>query len=175
MPSGFRGSNASFAWTASGDVLCRSPCSARGTPFGTSSSWQWPFRGAAGDFMRLRSKEPLAGGALRPAISAEFAELTQPLEQAHPILPAQIHREGSSQALALTGLRCETAALSRRKLETMTSRKLTYWLVTACALVAPGVAYGQAEDAFCDVNCYHEQQWFAPVDFDFDCLPIERE
>ena len=30
-------------------------------------------------------------------------------------------------------------------------------------------------DAFCDVNCYHEQQWFAPVDFDFDCMPIERE
>jgi hypothetical protein len=41
--------------------------------------------------------------------------------------------------------------------------------------VAPSVAYGQAEDAFCDVNCYHEQQWFAPVDFDFDCTPIERE
>jgi hypothetical protein len=57
----------------------------------------------------------------------------------------------------------------------MTARKIAHWFAAACALVAPGVAYGQAADAFCDVNCYHEQQWFAPVDFDFDCTPIERE
>ena len=57
----------------------------------------------------------------------------------------------------------------------MTARKLATWFAAACALVAPGVAYGQAEDAFCDANCYHEQQWFAPVDFDFDCQPINRD
>ncbi len=56
----------------------------------------------------------------------------------------------------------------------MTARKIAYGFAAACALLAPGVAYGQAEDAFCDVNCYHEQQWFAPVDFDFDCQPIDR-
>jgi hypothetical protein len=57
----------------------------------------------------------------------------------------------------------------------MTARKIAHWFAAACALMAPAVAYGQAEDAFCDVNCYHEHQWFAPVDFDFDCTPIERE
>ena len=57
----------------------------------------------------------------------------------------------------------------------MTARTIAYGFAAACALVAPSVAYGQAEDAFCDVNCYHEQQWFAPVDFDFDCQPIDRE
>jgi hypothetical protein len=57
----------------------------------------------------------------------------------------------------------------------MTARKIAHWFAAACALLAPGTVYGQAEDAFCDVNCYHEHQWFAPVDFDFDCTPIERE
>ncbi|HEX6962801.1 MAG TPA: BBP7 family outer membrane beta-barrel protein [Lacipirellula sp.] len=57
----------------------------------------------------------------------------------------------------------------------MTARRILHWFAAACALVAPSVAYGQAEDAFCDVGCYHEYQWFAPVDFDFDCTPIERE
>lgn len=57
----------------------------------------------------------------------------------------------------------------------MTARKLAYWFAAACAIAAPKPsAYGQA-DAFCDVNCYHDMQLFAPVDFDFDCLPIERE
>jgi hypothetical protein len=57
----------------------------------------------------------------------------------------------------------------------MTARKLAYWCAAACVLAAPGLAYGQAEDAFCDVDCYHEQQWFAPVDFDYDCTPIRRD
>jgi hypothetical protein len=57
----------------------------------------------------------------------------------------------------------------------MTARTIATWFAAACALVAPGVAYGQAEDAFCDANCYHEQQWFAPVDFDFECQPIDRD
>jgi hypothetical protein len=56
----------------------------------------------------------------------------------------------------------------------MTARKLAYWCAAAFALAAPGRVYGQAEDAFCE-GCYHDQQWFAPVDFDFDCTPIERE
>ncbi len=55
----------------------------------------------------------------------------------------------------------------------MTRRNLAYWIAAACAMVAPGVVYGQAEDAFCE-GCYHEQQWFAPVDFDYDCRPIDR-
>src|SRR4051812_44595536 len=57
----------------------------------------------------------------------------------------------------------------------MTRRKLAYWIAAACAIVAPGVVYGQAEDAFSDANCYHEQQWFAPVDFDYNDRPIERD
>ncbi|MBA3483204.1 MAG: hypothetical protein H0T51_15455, partial [Pirellulales bacterium] len=57
----------------------------------------------------------------------------------------------------------------------MTARKLATWFAAACALVAPGVAYSQATDAFCDTGCYHEQQWFAPVDFDYDCQPINRD
>jgi hypothetical protein len=57
----------------------------------------------------------------------------------------------------------------------MTARKLATWFAAACALVAPGVAYGQATDAFCDTDCYHEQQWFAPVNFDYDCQPIDRD
>jgi hypothetical protein len=56
----------------------------------------------------------------------------------------------------------------------MTARKLAYWCAAALALAAPGRVYGQAEDAFCE-GCYHDQQWFAPVNFDYDCLPIERE
>jgi hypothetical protein len=56
----------------------------------------------------------------------------------------------------------------------MTARKIAYWFAAACALIAPSVAFGQAEDAFCDVNCYHDMQWFSPVDFDFDCQPIDR-
>jgi hypothetical protein len=56
----------------------------------------------------------------------------------------------------------------------MTARKIAYGFAAACALIAPSVAFGQAEDAFCDVNCYHEMQWFSPVDFDLDCQPIER-
>ncbi|RIK84456.1 MAG: hypothetical protein DCC67_04935 [Planctomycetota bacterium] len=57
----------------------------------------------------------------------------------------------------------------------MTARKLACWFAAACAITAPRpAAYGQA-DAFCDVNCYHDMQLFAPVDFDFDCLPIERD
>jgi len=56
----------------------------------------------------------------------------------------------------------------------MSARKLVYWCAAAFAMAAPGAARGQ-EDAFCDVDCYHEQQWFAPVDFDYDCLPIRRD
>lgn len=57
----------------------------------------------------------------------------------------------------------------------MTAKTIAYWLAAGCALLAPGVAYGQAEDAFCEAQCYHEDQWFAPVDFDFDCQPIRRD
>jgi hypothetical protein len=55
----------------------------------------------------------------------------------------------------------------------MTRRSLAYCVALACCLLAPGLVYGQAEDAFCE-GCYHEQQWFAPVDFDYDCRPIDR-
>ncbi|MBL9161399.1 MAG: BBP7 family outer membrane beta-barrel protein [Planctomycetaceae bacterium] len=57
----------------------------------------------------------------------------------------------------------------------MTARKLTHWLA-ACFLLASGAerAAAQAADAFCDECCEHDMQWFAPVDFDFDCEPIQR-
>lgn len=57
----------------------------------------------------------------------------------------------------------------------MTARKLTHWLA-ACFLVAASAqrAAAQATDAFCEDCCEHDMQWFAPVDFDFDCQPIER-
>lgn len=56
----------------------------------------------------------------------------------------------------------------------MTARKIACWFAALSALVAPSAALGQAQDAFCDEHCYHEQQWFAPVDFDFNCQPIDR-
>ena len=57
----------------------------------------------------------------------------------------------------------------------MTARKLTHWLA-ACFLVAASAqrAAAQATDAFCEGCCEHDMQWFAPVDFDFDCRPIDR-
>ncbi|WP_428305653.1 BBP7 family outer membrane beta-barrel protein [Lacipirellula sp.] len=57
----------------------------------------------------------------------------------------------------------------------MTVRKLTRWLA-ACLLVAAGAdrAAAQATDAWCEDCCEHDMQWFAPVDFDFDCEPIQR-
>jgi hypothetical protein len=60
------------------------------------------------------------------------------------------------------------------KFHTMTARKLTHWFAAACAMMAPSVALGQVDD-FCEPSCYHEDQWFSPVDFDFDCQPIERD
>lgn len=41
-------------------------------------------------------------------------------------------------------------------------------------MMAPSVALGQIDD-FCEPSCYHEDQWFSPVDFDFDCQPIDRD
>lgn len=57
----------------------------------------------------------------------------------------------------------------------MTARTLTHWLA-ACFLVAASAqrAAAQATDAFCEDCCEHDMQWFAPVDFDFDCQPIGR-
>ena len=55
----------------------------------------------------------------------------------------------------------------------MTRRSLAYCVAAACSLLSQGLVYGQAEDAFCE-GCYHEQQWFAPVNFDYDCQPIDR-
>jgi hypothetical protein len=56
----------------------------------------------------------------------------------------------------------------------MTARKLAHGFV-ACLLVAAGAAAARAQDAFCDFQCEHDMQWFAPVDFDYDCLPIRRD
>jgi hypothetical protein len=62
----------------------------------------------------------------------------------------------------------------------MTARKLAQGFA-ACLLVAAGAAEAAAQlsalpakDAFCDVSG-HEMQWFSPVDFDYDCLPIRRD
>lgn len=57
----------------------------------------------------------------------------------------------------------------------MTARKLTHWFA-ACFFLAAGAerAAAQAADAFCEECCEHDMQWFAPVDFDYDCQPIER-
>jgi hypothetical protein len=55
----------------------------------------------------------------------------------------------------------------------MTRRLLAFCVAAVCSLAGRGLVYGQAEDAFCE-GCYHEQQWFAPVNFDYDCLPIDR-
>ena len=58
----------------------------------------------------------------------------------------------------------------------MTSRRIANW-IAACCLVACGAGSvcGQATDAFCDGCCEHDAQLFAPVDFDFDCMPIKDE
>lgn len=56
----------------------------------------------------------------------------------------------------------------------MTLRKLACGLIVVCvSLLAAGRS--QAIDAFCDTCCEHDLQFFAPVDFDYNCNPIERE
>lgn len=60
----------------------------------------------------------------------------------------------------------------------MTFRTLHKWiaaivLAAMAAWAAPVAA--QVEDAFCGPGCEFDAQWFAPVDFDYNCLPIQKE
>jgi hypothetical protein len=58
----------------------------------------------------------------------------------------------------------------------MTRRTLATW-IAGCAVALAGAPAARAQmlDAFCEPACAHDMQLFAPVDFDFDCLPLEKE
>ena len=58
----------------------------------------------------------------------------------------------------------------------MSRRNLAPWLA-GCLLAALAVpaARGQMQETFCEPLCTHDMQLFAPVDFDFNCLPIQDE
>src|SRR5262245_45727862 len=58
----------------------------------------------------------------------------------------------------------------------MTRRNLVH-LLAGCLLagVTASAAHAQMQEQFCEPCCTHDMQLFAPVDFDFDCLPIEKQ
>jgi hypothetical protein len=58
----------------------------------------------------------------------------------------------------------------------MTARTFSRWIFAG--LVTAGLArtsHAQPQDAFCGPACDFNTQWFAPVDFDYDCLPIKDD
>ena len=58
----------------------------------------------------------------------------------------------------------------------MNRRNLTSWLAGCClAIAGASTARAQAVDAFCEPAMAHDAQLFAPVDFDFDCMPIKDD
>jgi hypothetical protein len=58
----------------------------------------------------------------------------------------------------------------------MNRRNLTSWFAGCwLAIAAAASARAQAVDAFCEPACAHDMQLFAPVDFDFDCMPIKND
>jgi hypothetical protein len=58
----------------------------------------------------------------------------------------------------------------------MTRRNLAHWFAGCLiAIVASTAARAQMQEPFCEPDCVHDMQLFAPVDFDFNCLPIRDE
>ncbi|MCA9236613.1 MAG: BBP7 family outer membrane beta-barrel protein [Planctomycetales bacterium] len=60
----------------------------------------------------------------------------------------------------------------------MTFRTLHKWIAAIALAAATGygpAAHAQVEDAYCGPDCYADAQWFAPVDFDYNCLPIQKD
>lgn len=58
----------------------------------------------------------------------------------------------------------------------MTFRSLHKWIAALGLAASSGLAPSAwAQDAYCGPACDFETQWFAPVDFDFNCRPIEKE
>lgn len=58
----------------------------------------------------------------------------------------------------------------------MTRRHFACWLAGCLLSMGLGAtARSQTVDPFCDACCDHDMQLFAPVDFDFDCLPIRDD
>lgn len=56
----------------------------------------------------------------------------------------------------------------------MTAR-ITKFTVACLMLLFSRTASAQVTDAFCEPICYSDAQYFAPVDFDFDCRPIRKD
>lgn len=56
----------------------------------------------------------------------------------------------------------------------MTAR-ITKFTVACLLLLFSRTASAQVTDAFCEPICYSDAQYFAPVDFDFDCRPIRKD
>lgn len=58
----------------------------------------------------------------------------------------------------------------------MTRRNLAHWFAGCLLAIAGGAAaHGQTQDSFCEPLIDHDMQLFAPVDFDYNCLPITEE
>jgi hypothetical protein len=57
----------------------------------------------------------------------------------------------------------------------MTRRNLARWFAGCLVAVTAPAAHAQMQDAFCEPAITHDMQLFAPVDFDFDCLPIRDD
>jgi hypothetical protein len=58
----------------------------------------------------------------------------------------------------------------------MTRRHFACWFAGCLLSMGLGAtARSQTVDPFCDACCDHDMQLFAPVDFDFDCLPIRDD
>lgn len=56
----------------------------------------------------------------------------------------------------------------------MTAR-ITKFTLACLLLLFSRTASAQVTDAFCEPICYSDAQYFAPVDFDFDCRPIRKD
>ncbi|WP_145061158.1 BBP7 family outer membrane beta-barrel protein [Adhaeretor mobilis] len=57
----------------------------------------------------------------------------------------------------------------------MTARNTNLLLATTLLLLSARTATAQVEDGFCEPACYSDAQYFAPVDFDYDCNPIRKD
>ncbi|MAT70038.1 MAG: hypothetical protein CMJ58_11000 [Planctomycetaceae bacterium] len=60
----------------------------------------------------------------------------------------------------------------------MTLRTYHKWIAAVALATVAGfgvTAQAQVEDAFCGPGCDFDAQWFAPVDFDYNCLPIQKD
>lgn len=57
----------------------------------------------------------------------------------------------------------------------MTRRTFSRWIAAGLLLAGAAAQSHAQEDAFCEPCCDFDTQWFAPVNFDYDCLPMRDD